>query len=194
MSRNEISFNPEGVSNQGEFAPTRPRNEPLTTKGHAVGELVGNDAKPEFHAQTLPAGTAPKENTFKPNPISETPGQANNTLNDRSHGKESTAVSASDTLGGATSKDTYAGLGKPMQGDQADPEGSSGKKDKQGLTGVGASGHMADLGGADGRVDQEQRALDRESGDLAGKKASKSDYGAEERPAVTSEELASEAQ
>jgi hypothetical protein len=45
---------------------------------HAPGVKVGNDAAPEFNAQTLPAGTAPSDRTFAPNTQNEIPGQAMN--------------------------------------------------------------------------------------------------------------------
>lgn len=35
-----------------------------------MGTQVGNEGVPTFQAETLPAGTAPNGNTFKPNPLS----------------------------------------------------------------------------------------------------------------------------
>lgn len=57
------SRNPEASANSDPngFHASAPRDEPLTTTGHQPGKLVGNDAAPEFHAETLPAGTAPPE-------------------------------------------------------------------------------------------------------------------------------------
>lgn len=57
------SINPDASagSDPNGFHASRPRDEPLTTHGHQPGKQVGNDAVPEFHAQTLPAGTAPPE-------------------------------------------------------------------------------------------------------------------------------------
>ncbi|KAH0052237.1 hypothetical protein KCU72_g6372, partial [Aureobasidium melanogenum] len=54
------SRNPEASANSDPngFHASAPRDEPLTTTGHQPGKLVGNDAAPEFHAETLPAGTA----------------------------------------------------------------------------------------------------------------------------------------
>lgn len=83
---------------------------------HAPGVQVGNDAAPEFHAQQVAPGTAPKADLYQPNPINETPGQANNDLAGRQHGKENTTTSALDTLNGATSGDVHQGLGQPMAG------------------------------------------------------------------------------
>ena len=112
--------------------------------------MVGNDAVPEFHAQTLPAGTAPKESTFQPNPISEVPGQANNDDVLRAHGKESTKVNASDTLGGATSADVHTGYGHPGQGQTA-ADNKHGREG--GLIGAGASGAQSTLGQTDQKLE-----------------------------------------
>ncbi|MCJ1409748.1 hypothetical protein MMC19_003831 [Ptychographa xylographoides] len=177
------SSNPDSVSGQGEFASKVPRSEPMTTSGHAPGVLVGNDAAPEFHAQTLPAGTAPADRTFKPDPINETPGQALNDDTMRSHGKESTYTSAESTLGGATSGDVHSGLGQP-----------TGEKDNvsTGLVGRGASGAPSGNQMVDERVTPNQRGLERESDELAGKKFGSDIDGANERPNVTAEEVATE--
>ena len=45
----------------------------LTWSQHQPGQLVGNDTVPEFNAKTLPPGTAPKQNTFQPNPVDDAP-------------------------------------------------------------------------------------------------------------------------
>jgi len=57
------SRNPEAASNSNPdgFHASAPRDEPLMSSGHQPGKMVGNDAAPEFHAETLPAGTAPPE-------------------------------------------------------------------------------------------------------------------------------------
>ncbi|RXG44157.1 hypothetical protein VDGE_02619 [Verticillium dahliae] len=123
-----VNSNPASVAgpNQGEFHPRVPGSEPLTTKGHAPGTLVGNDAKPEFHAETHPVGTAPSKDAYQPDPSSEViPGQA---------------PKASDTLGGATSADVHAGLGHPGAGmTSQELHGGKRKSDGSGLEGVGAS-------------------------------------------------------
>ncbi|KAJ4419806.1 hypothetical protein N0V82_004741 [Gnomoniopsis sp. IMI 355080] len=72
------TLNPDALDNQGEFSCRVPPSKPLTTKGHKPGVKVGKDAVPEFTAKTYPPGTAPEENTFQPNPVSEVPGQADN--------------------------------------------------------------------------------------------------------------------
>lgn len=148
--------NPASVSNQGEFHSRVPPSEPLTTKGvspipfplllylhpqltthqHAPGVKVGNDAAPSFSAETLPAGTAPSDRTFKPNTQNEIPGQAMNP----DISKE-TWTSADSTLGGATSKDVDTGLGKPVgpQGSKELHHGGSepGKRERTGIAGRG---------------------------------------------------------
>ncbi|KAF5678477.1 hypothetical protein FHETE_1195 [Fusarium heterosporum] len=126
-----MSMNPESATpQQGEFSSKVAPSKPLTTKGHAPGVLVGNEAAPEFHAEQLPAGTAPPENTFQPNTENEIPAQA--------PGAEG-AVSASDTLGGATSADVHTGLGKPESGQTSQELHGRGKKNRSGLEGVGAN-------------------------------------------------------
>ncbi|KAI4176668.1 MAG: hypothetical protein LQ343_000960 [Gyalolechia ehrenbergii] len=176
------SRNPDSMTNaQGEFQPHKPRDEPLTTHGHKPGVLVGNDTAPEFSAKTLPPGSAPADRTFKPNNISEVPGQADNPDVLRSHGKESTHTTASSTLGGATSGDVYQGLGKPMQG-----QSSSELHDRQsrggGLAGVGASGAASGNQMADERMQPSQRGLEKEGADVAGKKVDQGAEGADELP------------
>lgn len=141
---------------------------------HKPGVLVGNDAAPEFSAKTLPPGSAPAERTFKPNAGSEVPGQANNDLTERSHGKESTKTSASDTLGGSTSSDVHTGLGHPGQGQTSREL----RHDKNvgghggGLAGVGASAASGNQM-ADERTQESQRASEKEEGVYAGTRSSK---------------------
>ena len=138
---------------------------------------MGNDAKPEFHAQTLPPGSAPASNTFTPNPTSEVPGQADNDAVLRGHGKESTQTTASSTLGGATSADVHTGLGHPGQGQTSSELRHGTTKESVGSTfASGApSGNMM----ADERTQESQRGLEKEGGDLAGTKGDKGgEYGA----------------
>ncbi|TDZ27713.1 hypothetical protein C8035_v009465 [Colletotrichum spinosum] len=130
--------NIDSVNNkQGEFHPRVPRSEPLTTKGHAPGVKVGNDAYPEFHAETHPAGTAPAENSFAPDAASETPGQA---LNPDAHPAGTTGAL---DFPGATSGDVHAGMGKPVQGQTSNElHGAKVRHrtgESAGLEGVGAS-------------------------------------------------------
>ncbi|KAI1071515.1 hypothetical protein LB507_004898 [Fusarium sp. FIESC RH6] len=126
-----MSMNPESATPQkGEFRSKVAPAEPLMKGGHAPGVLVGNDAAPEFHAEQHPAGTAPPENTFRPNPETEIPAQAS--------GNEG-AVPASATLGGATSADVHTGLGKPAAGQTSQELHGTEKKNRSGLEGVGAN-------------------------------------------------------
>ncbi|PVH87020.1 hypothetical protein DL98DRAFT_481045, partial [Cadophora sp. DSE1049] len=126
--------NPESISNQGEFHSRVPPSEPLTTKGHAPGVKVGNDAFPTFSAETLPAGTAPKDRTFQPNTQNAIPGQAMNP-----DVSKETWTSAESTIVGATSKDVDTGLGKPV-GPQGSKElhhdgAEPGKRQRTGIAG-----------------------------------------------------------
>ncbi|KAJ2896839.1 hypothetical protein MKZ38_005138 [Zalerion maritima] len=123
-SQNAAAMNPA----QGEFRSRVKPSEPLTTKGHKPGVQVGNDTLPEFHAETYPPGTAPKENTFEPNPQLD-----KNYTTAPPVAQQPT--SAADTLLGATSGDVHTGIGKPIYGDTP----RSGKKERSGLEGVGAS-------------------------------------------------------
>ncbi|MCJ1420837.1 hypothetical protein MMC32_007196 [Xylographa parallela] len=183
-----MSVNADAQGNgQGEFSSKIPRSEPMMTSGHKPGMKVGNDAAPEFSAQVLPAGSAPADRTFEPNPINETPGQANNDDTLRAHGKESTYTSASDTLGGATSGDVHTGLGLPTDISATEEKHGSGT----GLAGRGTSGAPSGSMPVDERTTPSQRGLERESGHLAGKKFN-TDGGAEETPNVTADELAAE--
>ena len=152
--------------------------------------MVGNDAAPEFSAKTLPPGTAPLERTFKPNATAEVPGQADNDAQLSSQDKESTYTSAESTLGGATSSDVHKGMGKPMSGQTAADVHHG---ERQGLAGVGASGATSTNKPADEKVDPRQRGLERESGDIAGKKTTdKTDVGAYELPSTRADNVAAE--
>lgn len=118
-------------------------NHHTDTIQHQPGQLVGNDAAPEFHAKQLPPGSAPQSQTFKPNPINETPGQANNP----DVGSEATGA---NDMPGATSQEVHAGLGQPGSGQTSASLAHDGKgkreKEKQGLTGQaeGGSGMQGD--------------------------------------------------
>jgi hypothetical protein len=96
----------------------------LTITQHAPGKLVSEaDRAPEFHAQVLPAGSAPASKTFTPNP------DLNN---------QKTFTSASSTLVGTDSGAVHTGLGHPGQG-QTSSELHDGSK-KQGGAGGGLAG------------------------------------------------------
>jgi len=188
--------NADSMTNaQGEFNPHKPRDEPLTTKGHKPGVITSDkDAAPEFSAQTLPAGTAPADRTFQPNPVSETPGQADNDAVLRSHGKESTYTNANDTLGGATSGDVHTGLGHPGQGQTSNEVKHDGqhtsKKVGSGLDGIATGGSgLRDEGSA------EARRLERdttEHGPNSAREHNATVAGSESKEPATAEEVASE--
>ena len=113
--------NIDSITNQGLFHPKVPRSEPLTTHGvyllflspfvpfcsvtlkltikspqHAPGVLVGNDAIPESKVQTLPAGSAPRERTSKPNLDSSGTGKVGDDGNDQEVAEDA-RTSAADT-------------------------------------------------------------------------------------------------
>lgn len=103
---------------------------------HQPGKKVSAaDHASEFHAQTLPAGSAPPSKTFTPNP------DLNN---------QKTFTSASSTLVGADSGSVHTGLGHPGSGqssselhDNSKQSGGSG-----GLAGLKENyvqGNVADL-------------------------------------------------
>lgn len=125
------SHNTESLaSTNNEFRSRVPPAEPLTRKGHAPGVKVGNEAVPEFHAETYEPGTAPREDTYQPNPIYETPGQNSNSSSE-------TYTDPASTLMGSTSADVHQGLGKPLQGQEGtELHGGHGRKAKSERTGL----------------------------------------------------------
>lgn len=138
--------NPDSMNEkQGEFKPHMPGTNPMTTRGHQVGQKVSEkDNAPEFSAKTLPPGSAPESRTFQPNSQSNIPGQADNANVLRDHGKESTQTPASSTLTGADSRSVHTGLGHPGQGQTSTEIRHDGQHHRKragaGLEGVGSSG------------------------------------------------------
>ncbi|KAL2024248.1 hypothetical protein VTK56DRAFT_9404 [Thermocarpiscus australiensis] len=144
-----MSANPDSVGNQGQFHSSVPPSQPIMTSGHQLGQQVGNEAVPEFRAKTYPPGTAPKEHTYQPNPVSEVPGQALNPDVDPSSRTEAL------DMPGATSKDVYnaSTFARPMEGQtgrevhgqlpgkKGEDRAHAGKrkKERSGLEGVGAT-------------------------------------------------------
>ncbi|KEF58899.1 uncharacterized protein A1O9_03742 [Exophiala aquamarina CBS 119918] len=191
--------NADSMTNaQGEFHPRKPRDEPVQTSGHQIGQKVSPaDHAPEFSAKTLPAGTAPKSATYQPNPVDETPGQANNPDVLRSHGKEGVQTDALSTLPGATSADVHKGLGHPGQGQTSNElrhEGAhTSTKQTSGLEGAGAQGGS---GLREDGMNTEFRRLqqdgDHPSGPPAARAHNVSLDGAESKLPVASEHLAAE--
>ncbi|KAF2749531.1 hypothetical protein M011DRAFT_484944 [Sporormia fimetaria CBS 119925] len=147
-----MSYNPDSVSNQGPFHARPKHSEPLEKGGHAIGSKHSPyDSIPTFSAQTMPAGTAPTESTYLPNPD----------LNNRRM-----YVSASDTLPGTDSAAVHKGLGHPGQGmtsSELHHDGQHGRK-RQGLGTVGLNTGAAAQKMVDPHdpVFGEQRALDKD--------------------------------
>ncbi|KAK4244633.1 hypothetical protein C7999DRAFT_43737 [Corynascus novoguineensis] len=137
-----MSANPNSVVHQDQFHSRVPPAKPMMTSGHQPGRQVGKDAVPEFRAETHAPGTAPKEHSYKPNPIHETPGQA---LNPDAWQAESGGRTEPLDMPGATSADIYreSTFSRPMEGQYArEIHGAHGvgkrKKERNGLEGVGA--------------------------------------------------------
>lgn len=120
------------IVSQGEFHASVPPSKPMEADKHAPGTKVGNDATPEFHASTLPSGTSPASRTFEPNPKNTMPGQSPELSN------PDTWVDAESTITGATSKDVYKGMGKPVQRQTAGDLRHQ-TSQRSGLEGVGTS-------------------------------------------------------
>jgi hypothetical protein len=158
---------------------------------HKPGNEQGNDAAPEYHAQTFAPGTALPENTFRPNPINADIGQANNpdAMYEDGH------TSALD-MPGSTSKDIHNSVnfehGRPMIG-QTNREIKGAhpgkrKKERSGLEGVGAStnGSLFDQG--------RQQATDKDNvergqrGHTGEREGGMATDGAESIPPVRAEE------
>ncbi|KAF2497156.1 hypothetical protein BU16DRAFT_617173 [Lophium mytilinum] len=121
------SKNPDSITNAtGEFHSRVPPTEPLEHGGHKPGVVASaRDAAPEFHATTLPAGSAPADATFQPNP------ELNN---------QGMYQDASSTLTGADSAEVHQGLGHPGQGMTSQEAHHAGThRGRSGLVGVGAS-------------------------------------------------------
>ncbi|WZH44215.1 uncharacterized protein QYS62_005233 [Fusarium acuminatum] len=131
--------NPDSLHGQGPFHARVPPTQPGAHNWHKPGNEQGNAAAPEFHAQTLPPGTAPPENTFRPNPI-----DANITeYVDEEDEQETLSLS----MPGSTSKDVYNATdsqhGRPLIGQEnreiRGVHPRKRKKERSGLEGVGAS-------------------------------------------------------
>ncbi|KAK5705894.1 hypothetical protein LTR17_021269 [Elasticomyces elasticus] len=163
------------------------RSEPLTTHGHQPGKLVGNEAKPEFEAKTLPAGSAPSKSTFAPNPTDNVP-PVQQYQDSSSIEADAPQTSASDTLGGASSAQVHQGLGKPIQG-QSSSELRDGSKGRTGGTeGVNTTSQS----GISTDAMPSQRALDNDNADVGrGEPASAEDRVPESSTTVASEATSS---
>ncbi|PGH12229.1 hypothetical protein AJ79_04409 [Helicocarpus griseus UAMH5409] len=170
--------NIESLNNkQGEFHPSIAPQAPLEKHGHQPGVKASPaDHAPEFHAKTMPPGSAPAGSTYTPNPSGETPAGG---------------AKASDSLGGADSREVSRGLGQPIYGESSAElrhDGESHRKHHgSGLEGVGASGRDNIV---DERITANQRGLEREEA-AAGKHGNKGELGAEDIPPVSAEQVAS---
>ncbi|KAK5656441.1 hypothetical protein OQA88_4822 [Cercophora sp. LCS_1] len=187
-----MSVNPDSVVGQGEFHDRIKRSKPPTHHGHQIGQKIGNEGVPEFHAETFPPGTAPKEHSYQPNPIKEIPGQA---LNDN---MDPSLRSSALDMPGATSQDVYNAntFARAMEG-QTGRElrgADAGKRqsERSGLEGVGAStgdntveGRARELG-ADrpGEVERGVRRME--------KTGSEGGYEANKKTPMRADEIASE--
>ncbi|KAJ9638242.1 hypothetical protein H2199_006929 [Coniosporium tulheliwenetii] len=162
------AVNIDAVAHQeGGFHAKVGRTAPMETHGvtQTRRPSLREGPRPRVPCKNPPPGSAPPENTFRPNPNDEVP-RAADYRDDNDPEAEQT--SASDTLGGATSADVHTGLGHPGQGQTSTElrhDGSHGrKKQGHGLVGVGASG----VGNASKLVDPhlpehaDQRAQDKE--------------------------------
>ncbi|KAG5745667.1 hypothetical protein H9Q70_011637 [Fusarium xylarioides] len=100
--------NPDSLVGQGPFHARINPAHPAVNKWHKPGNEQGNDAIPEYHAQTFPAGTAPPENTFLPN-------------TEGNYTTEALNMPALD-IPGSTSKDIYNSVdtvhGRPLIGQE----------------------------------------------------------------------------
>ncbi|KAL1978615.1 hypothetical protein VTN31DRAFT_1474 [Thermomyces dupontii] len=202
------NLNVDSIGHQS-FKPEPPRDPPAThhqasgAPKHQLGvQAKPNDQVPVFHAQKLPPGTAPKESTYRPNPVNTVPSQADNDNVLRSHGKESTYTHPNDTLGGATSADVHTGLGKPLSGQTNSEIRRDGherrKRDGSGYEGVGATGHPKHQEGSigdsqlvDPHQNASQRGLDREKA-RGGQHGDKGILGAEDHVPESATTVASE--
>ncbi|SCV58350.1 uncharacterized protein FFB14_15587 [Fusarium fujikuroi] len=125
--------NPDSLVGQGPFHARVHPAKPAVKKWHKPGNEKGNDAAPEYHAETFPPGTAPVENTFHPNPESNYTTEALN-------------MPALD-MPGSTSKGIYNSIdtvhGRPLIGQEnreiRGVHPRKRKKERSGLEGVGAS-------------------------------------------------------
>ena len=144
---------------------------------HAPGVKVGNDAVPEFSAQTLPAGSAPSNNTHQIAPI---PGDDQN-LDVYSDVR----TRAEESIPGVTSADVTRGVGRPLYGQTSNELRRAHRKARYGLVGVGA----------DPRDPVRERALDKDypTSKTGGNGISGPDItGAEDRLPESAEAVAAE--
>lgn len=128
--------------------------------------LVGNEAAPEFHAKTLPAGTAPATSTFKPKTDNGVPPEGTDA--------DAAQPNAADTITGATSSDVHTGLGHPGAGQSSAEirhDGQSHRKNAgMSLEGTGATASQSGINAHDPAF-AHQRALNKDNARVDGSDA-----------------------
>ncbi|KOS19636.1 hypothetical protein ESCO_000048 [Escovopsis weberi] len=186
-------------------------SEPLTTKGHKPGIMVGNDRIPEFHAETHPPGSAPPQATFQPNPSPENGPTFTYPDEDQSGDFEGAGAGGGGgalDMPGATSRDVYAGMGKPLQGmegrelssqlpgkkhtgERTHPHGR--RRERAGLAGLAPSAGGG-TGGKRGKDPVREHGWDLPEGVEKGMRGKGTDEypGAEDRVGETAEAVATE--
>ncbi|KAK3291674.1 uncharacterized protein B0H64DRAFT_367076 [Chaetomium fimeti] len=186
-----MSANPDSVANQDQFHSRVPPAKPMTTSGHQLGQQVGNEAIPEFRAETHTPGSAPAQHTHQPNPIHETPGQA---LNPDAARPEAEGRTAPLDMPGATSSDVHSAstLARPMEGQtRSEMHGAHAvgkrKGERSGLEGVGAT-----VSRAEDTVEGRVRALGADLPEGVERGVKGEAPGAEERVPAGAGEVAAE--
>ncbi|KAI5818993.1 hypothetical protein BZA77DRAFT_385527 [Pyronema omphalodes] len=180
VGKQKTAVNPSSITSGNAFHASRPRDHPMTTKGHQPGQLSSpKDHIETFHAQCLPAGTAPKDKTMTPNNIENDIGS-------------SIYPVGIEGMPGATSQSVHMGGGHPGSGmtsrelhHDGQQQGKGGKRQREGLVKFGRTDKSrvpaCDLGAADPKYDPKQRALDREDvpfGTGPGQRSTKGDQNA----------------
>ncbi|KAL3589825.1 hypothetical protein FPOAC2_12006 [Fusarium poae] len=180
--------NPESLQNQGPFHARVLPSQPAVKSWHKPGNEQGNAAKPEFHAQTFPPGTAPFADSFQPHPIDS---------NISENAYEGDGYGALD-MPGATSKDIHNSIdslhGKPLQGQEnRESRGvhpRKRKKERSGLEGVGASTSNSVFDKVRDTVADKPDVEKGQRGCTGQKEGGLAAAGAESIPPVTAEERA----
>ncbi|KAK2796575.1 hypothetical protein FQN51_009266 [Onygenales sp. PD_10] len=126
------SRNPEFSHQEGEFHPGIHPSSSMEKHGHQMGrKATPADRAPDFHAKTMPPGTAPPDSTWQPRTAYQEP---------------SGAATANETLGGADSRDVNKGLGQHAWGETSAELHHDGEAHRKhhgsGYEGVGASGTL----------------------------------------------------
>lgn len=147
----------------------------LTILQHKPGVLASEkDRAPEFSAEILPAGTAPADSTYQPDPD----------LNNQKMYQK-----ASETISGATSADVHTGYGHPGQG-QTSSELRHDKSGGQGLTGLTSTGTSNDKTAGRDPAFANQRNLEEDV--PTGQRGTVGGPAAQEREPETADRVAAE--